>query len=1103
MNARKPGSRRRWPWLAVVVVLGATPLFLWLVLQRGITLDHLAFGPVEIGNLDLVLDRKLVLTIDQVSVASKPDGATEPAADQPGINPGPLKRILKLVHYTTVMFRKIEVKDIRLGSASGRFRYLDHEPGYLTLSGPRAALELAITGDQEEIQIELVHLEALDRGIVARGHGALKVAARHLSAQLEGELAQLLPLTAELEVDQYGLSFKGRGLRAIPTIAPIVELLRLGPAIAPWIADYLVGSSFELQAIGGTLPFDEPAAILQTLTATVHIEDLAYTFAQGLEPVRAPEATVVFADGVLAIAPDKPTFYGHDGKDSAVDINFNDGHIQLTADIRAQAPAAGGIITLLKHYHIPFPLEQTGGLADVDLTLGIDLKTIATDVSSALAINGSFRARDADFLFGGLPIHVADLDIALRNTTELTFHTIDLASGPGLPIHFAGNLTGFFDPARRTGRLTLATERFQWPAKRPQLRLQAGDKAPAPVTLQITPGGDSLALPRTRWRYGPRHITINPVRAALDLKTLAGRLPATKIAVDRALAARVQGDFNLKALTTDLGVMLTRLDANGFRLAQRQAPLTLRVNKGLQLASSEPVKLAMKGVDVVLSPSSLAYAEGRLRIDKSGLRIGEGLRTDLTAALDTRSDSGRIVLSDLASHSAAGTSNFAAGRIELDIARIDAGRRRVHSPELGLTMLIESDGSWSLDCPDLGTLSRYSPLMQREHLKAGHFHLQSAAGSSRYQFKGRLEYPYALLMNDDKPNGDFDFTGWHEGLRTQLTINGALEVKLGSTLQVTSKRIGYNMTELARMIKDAGTGKQPAGKTAQPATGGTGAAAGASSTAEGSRRVTLRAADTFLWLDAKHRILADKLLIQIADGALTMTLQHGPGLANLELKGHQLTAGGNNFNNQFIRAVVAEMGDIRHGTLEFRADGDLDDLNAVFAIRNTVIRDFKALNNMLAFINTLPGLMTFKPPGYDSEGLPTREISASLNLAGGTIDLKSMLMDSAELTVRGTGKVNIKDDTVDMTFNLVTGANKSISSIPVLGFILEGREDQDTIALMVTGDLHNPAVTNTAFQEVVAYPFKVLARTILLPVHWAQTANEAKEAKNQAETTTP
>lgn len=55
----------------------------------------------------------------------------------------------------------------------------------------------------------------------------------------------------------------------------------------------------------------------------------------------------------------------------------------------------------------------------------------------------------------------------------------------------------------------------------------------------------------------------------------------------------------------------------------------------------------------------------------------------------------------------------------------------------------------------------------------------------------------------------------------------------------------------------------------------------------------------------------------------------------------------------------------------------------VLAIRNTVIKEFKTLNNMLAFINTLPGMLTFKSPHYDAKGLPLHELSASLTFAGG------------------------------------------------------------------------------------------------------------------------
>lgn len=88
--------------------------------------------------------------------------------------------------------------------------------------------------------------------------------------------------------------------------------------------------------------------------------------------------------------------------------------------------------------------------------------------------------------------------------------------------------------------------------------------------------------------------------------------------------------------------------------------------------------------------------------------------------------------------------------------------------------------------------------------------------------------------------------------------------------------------------------------------------------------------------------------------------------------------------------------------------------------------------------------------------------------------------------MRGFGELNFNNNTTDMTFNLVTGAKKSISRIPLLGFILEGDEEKTAIALKVQGDMENPEVSDTAFEEVASYPFKVLARTLLLPVHLVQ-----------------
>jgi len=206
-----------------------------------------------------------------------------------------------------------------------------------------------------------------------------------MTATVEGMVADTLPLHVEIKADTKQLSFTGRGTEPVASIAPIVELFNLGPSISPWIVDYLSASQISLSSISGTIPYDKPESILQTLHAIADVKETEYTFAQGLEPIKAAQTEVEFINGVLKIKPYEATFYGQDAGNSELDINFSKQPFILTTYIRTSAQASGGILTLLEHYGIPFPFEQKTGLTKTDLTLAINLSTI--DIQS----KGTFK----------------------------------------------------------------------------------------------------------------------------------------------------------------------------------------------------------------------------------------------------------------------------------------------------------------------------------------------------------------------------------------------------------------------------------------------------------------------------------------------------------------------------------------------------------------------------------------------------------------------------------------------------------------------------------------------------------------------------------------
>ena len=70
-----------------------------------------------------------------------------------------------------------------------------------------------------------------------------------------------------------------------------------------------------------------------------------------------------------------------------------------------------------------------------------------------------------------------------------------------------------------------------------------------------------------------------------------------------------------------------------------------------------------------------------------------------------------------------------------------------------------------------------------------------------------------------------------------------------------------------------------------------------------------------------------------------------------------------------------------------------------------------------------------------------------------------------------------------MILNLITGVKKSVGRIPLLGYILSGDKKRPSITLTVTGGLHDPVISHTAFKEAATYPLQLLKNTVILPLH--------------------
>jgi len=1014
-----------------IIVISITIIFAagFITLKQGIHISELSFSNTQISNTRLTLDNKLKLEIESITV--------EPTEEKPspGAKPSYIRNILRAVNVIEKFFTSIDIEKIVIGSLNASFQFQENEAGQLSINSPQLEMQAQISTEGEFLVVDIEKISAIKYQSHASGQIRIDTANRQLTATIVAMLANTLPLHLEVKADTEQLTFTGFGKQSVTSIAPIVDLFELGPNISPWMNENLAASEISLTSISGSIPYDNPASLLQTLHAVVYVKDTEYTFAQGLEPIKARDTDVIFEQGVLKIQPHNANFYGQDAGNSGLEINFNSSPFILTAYFRTSTQTSGGILTLLEHYGISFPFEQKEGVTDTDLTLAINLSTNEIDA------NGTFRAENSVFEYDQQLFDVDQLDIELSNSTNINLLKFKISKND----QFSASITGEFDAVKNSGGITAIIEKFSYLSPHSVLRLANPLNTPLKIHYLMRPEGGSVSVSASNWKMGDAPVSVGEFTAAFDHKTWSGALPPTPVSIDPWFYTTVSGTFRLKPPYADLDVTLVGLTHDALRMEQPEIEIKLAIGDEISLQTVNPAKFSYASTPFTLLPTQTTFAEQKLTFHQSGLELNNQLSSGITGVLDFNKQTGNLTLDQIRITDKTGKTLLAVEKPVPAKLSWQGNSTLLKIPMLGIELETQDQGGWSVALKEFNKLYPYSPWLQNYKLQEGDLLLKSKSGSVPYSISGRLTSSRAYLIEGDNPVHDYQFSGKYNGEAISLDINEKVHIEVTDKVSMSSNNVGYNLPAILDISKevDSNQNRQDGSKNK-------------------AFKFELNAKDSFIYLSENRRALADKLSVTIDKGTIDGDLRFGQGFANMQIKNEKISLVGEGFENPFLNELVTFL-DFGKGEIEFQIGGNLDNLDAVFHIEDAVINDYGLLNNLLAFINTVPSLLTFRVPNFNRSGLPASEINVALNISDGIVNIKSLNVDSKELDMRGEGKVNLRDNSIDMAFNLITGAKKSLGRIPLLGYVLSGNEKRPSITLTITGDMNDPKIKNTAY----------------------------------------
>ncbi|MBT8348249.1 MAG: hypothetical protein HKP62_02235, partial [Sulfurovum sp.] len=153
---------------------------------------------------------------------------------------------------------------------------------------------------------------------------------------------------------------------------------------------------------------------------------------------------------------------------------------------------------------------------------------------------------------------------------------------------------------------------------------------------------------------------------------------------------------------------------------------------------------------------------------------------------------------------------------------------------------------------------------------------------------------------------------------------------------------------------------------------------------------------------------------------------------------------------------------LQHGRYTLKLSGNPDKtMKGEIIVEGGVMKDFKAYNNTLAFINTIPALASLQNPGYSVKGFTIEKgIAEYRMIKQDKIVFDSIYIKGTSATIAGSGEIDLKKKTIDLNLAIQSARElgKFVGSLPLVGYILMGKDKSMTFGLQITGTLDNPKV---------------------------------------------
>jgi len=380
-------------------------------------------------------------------------------------------------------------------------------------------------------------------------------------------------------------------------------------------------------------------------------------------------------------------------------------------------------------------------------------------------------------------------------------------------------------------------------------------------------------------------------------------------------------------------------------------------------------------------------------------------------------------------------------------------QRYFYVHELQTTIVYDRD-EYQFLLFNLEKFYKYSPLLRFYDIESGFFQLRTKDFLNS-SFEGEIYHNSDLFLKNEYPIKNYKFVGKTDKESLEIEINDDINLRIADTLELNVTSVDVN----SKAFQKYQGKKSPF-----------------------SKQIIVNTKNSDIYINDQHKIVSDSIKIDLDQNSSKVDLRHNEGNISIETNASQIRVRGDNLDDDFVKELSG-FTNFEDGNFKFTSEGNTTHYTTDITFKDVIVRNLALYNNLMAFINTVPALLTFSQPGFNDKGYLIEKGEVHFRRVDDYIIIDELRLKGVNTNANAVGIINLKDETIDILISLETIKDlaKTIGAIPIAGYIILGDDKTIRTRIKVTGSIKNPKITTKVGQDVLEAPFNIIKRTLKLP----------------------